>query len=398
MKIKNLNFGLGNFLSDSAKFKNYLPQLLTLFVIIFIIGFFAFNAQTNMENRGIVFGFGFLAQEASFDIQFSLIDYDGSHSYARAYLVGLLNTILVASIGIFFATILGVVVGISRLSPNYLIAKFAAVYIEIFRNIPLLLQIFFWYFAALRALPLPKEAISFFDISYLTVKGWYIPRFIWTNFSILFYSLIAAIVAIIFIYTYAKKQQEETGKRIPTLIISTILIILLPLLTFLLGGVSLSFEYPTLIKQSPTIFNFTGGVGIIPELMALALALSLYTATFIAECVRAGIMGVSKGQKEAAASIGLTPGQVLKLVIMPQALRIIIPPTTNQYLNLTKNSSLAAAIAYPDIVLVFAGTAMMQTGRAIEIVSITMLTYLSLSIVISMFMNWYNKKIAIKEK
>ena len=398
MKIKNLSFGLGNFLNDSAKFKNYLPQLLTLFVIIFIIGFFAFNAQTNMENRGIVFGFGFLAQEASFDIQFSLIDYDGSHSYARAYLVGLLNTILVASIGIFFATILGVVVGISRLSPNYLIAKFAAVYIEIFRNIPLLLQIFFWYFAALRALPLPKEAISFFDISYLTVKGWYIPRFIWTNFSILFYSLIAAIVAIIFIYTYAKKQQEETGKRIPTLIISTILIILLPLLTFLLGGVSLSFEYPTLIKQSPTIFNFTGGVGIIPELMALALALSLYTATFIAECVRAGIMGVSKGQKEAAASIGLTPGQVLKLVIMPQALRIIIPPTTNQYLNLTKNSSLAAAIAYPDIVLVFAGTAMMQTGRAIEIVSITMLTYLSLSIVISMFMNWYNKKIAIKEK
>ena len=398
MKIKNLSFGLGNFLNDRAKLKNYLPQFLTLFVIIFIIGFFTFNAQTNMKNRGIEFGFGFLAQEASFDIQFSLIDYDGSHSYARAYLVGLLNTILVASIGIFFATILGVVVGISRLSPNYLIAKFAAVYIEIFRNIPLLLQIFFWYFAALRALPLPKEAISFFDISYLTVKGWYIPRFIWTNFSILFYSLIAAIVAIIFIYTYAKKQQEETGKRIPTLIISTILIILLPLLTFLLGGVSLSFEYPTLIKQSPTIFNFTGGVGIIPELMALALALSLYTATFIAECVRAGIMGVSKGQKEAAASIGLTPGQVLKLVIMPQALRIIIPPTTNQYLNLTKNSSLAAAIAYPDIVLVFAGTAMMQTGRAIEIVSITMLTYLSLSIVISMFMNWYNKKIAIKEK
>ena len=398
MKIKNLSFGLGNFLNDRAKFKNYLPQFLTLLVIIFIIGFFAFNAQTNMNNRGIEFGFGFLTQEASFDIQFSLIDYDGSHSYARAYLVGLLNTILVASIGIFFATILGVVVGISRLSPNYLIAKFAAVYIEIFRNIPLLLQIFFWYFAALRALPLPKEAISFFDISYLTVKGWYIPRFIWTNFSILFYSLIAAIVAIIFIYTYAKKQQEETGKRIPTLIISTILIILLPLLTFLLGNVSLSFEYPTLIKQSPTIFNFTGGVGIIPELMALALALSLYTATFIAECVRAGIMGVSKGQKEAAASIGLTPGQVLKLVIMPQALRIIIPPTTNQYLNLTKNSSLAAAIAYPDIVLVFAGTAMMQTGRAIEIVSITMLTYLSLSIIISMFMNWYNKKIAIKEK
>jgi len=394
MKFINLNFGSEN----NFKIRSYLPQALTLFVIVFIIGFFAFNAQNNMANRGIEFGFGFWGQEASFDIQFSLIEYDGSHSYGRAYLVGLLNTILVSVVGIFFATILGVVIGISRLSSNYLISKLAEVYIEIFRNIPLLLQIFFWYFAALRALPLPKDAINFFDISYLTVKGWFIPKFIWSNFSIIFYSIIAAIVASIFISTYAKKQQEQTGKRIPAFWISSGLIILLPLLTFFIGGVTLDFEYPVLIKQSPTIFNFTGGIGIIPELIALALALSLYTATFIAECVRAGIMGVGKGQKEAAASIGLTAGQILRLVVMPQALRIIIPPTTNQYLNLTKNSSLAAAIAYPDLVLVFAGTAMMQTGRAIEIVSITMLTYLTLSILISMFMNWYNKKIAIKEK
>jgi len=394
MKFKSLSFGSG----ENSKIKSYLPQALTLFVIVFIIGFFAFNAQNNMANRGIEFGFGFWGQEASFDIQFSLIKYDGSYSYGRAYLVGLLNTILVSVVGIFFATILGVVIGISRLSRNYLISKFAEVYIEIFRNIPLLLQIFFWYFAALRALPLPKDAINFFDISYLTVKGWFIPKFIWSNFSIIFYSIIAAIVASIFISTYAKKQQEQTGKRIPAFWISSGLIILLPLLTFFIGGVTLDFEYPVLIKQSPTIFNFTGGIGIIPELIALALALSLYTATFIAECVRAGIMGVGKGQKEAAASIGLTAGQILRLVVMPQALRIIIPPTTNQYLNLTKNSSLAAAIAYPDLVLVFAGTAMMQTGRAIEIVSITMLTYLTLSILISMFMNWYNKKIAIKEK
>jgi len=394
MKFKNLSFVLG----DSSKIKSYLPQALTLFVIVFIIGFFAFNAQNNMANRGIEFGFGFWGQEASFDIQFSLIEYDGSHSYGRAYLVGLLNTILVSVVGIFFATILGVIIGISRLSSNYLISKFAEVYIEIFRNIPLLLQIFFWYFAALRALPLPKEAINFFDISYLTVKGWFVPKFIWSNFSVIFYSIVAAIVASIFISIYAKKQQEQTGKRIPAFWISFGLITLLPLLSFFVGGVTLDFEYPTLIKQSPTIFNFTGGIGIIPELIALALALSLYTATFIAECVRAGIMGVGKGQKEAAASIGLTPGQILRLVVMPQALRIIIPPTTNQYLNLTKNSSLAAAIAYPDLVLVFAGTAMMQTGRAIEIVSITMLTYLTLSILISMFMNWYNRKIAIKEK
>ena len=394
MKFINLNFGSEN----NFKIRSYLPQALTLFVIVFIIGFFAFNAQNNMANRGIEFGFGFWGQEASFDIQFSLIEYDGSHSYGRAYLVGLLNTILVSVVGIFFATILGVVVGISRLSPNYLISKFAEVYIEIFRNIPLLLQIFFWYFAALRALPLPKDAINFFDISYLTVKGWFIPRFIWSNFSVIFYSIVAAIIASVFISIYAKKQQEQTGKRIPVFWISSGLIILLPLFTFFIGGVSLDFEYPVLIQQTSTIFNFTGGIGIIPELIALALALSLYTATFIAECVRAGIMGVGRGQKEAAASIGLTPGQILRLVVMPQALRIIIPPTTNQYLNLTKNSSLAAAIAYPDLVLVFAGTAMMQTGRAIEIVSITMLTYLTLSILISMFMNWYNKKIAIKEK
>ncbi len=398
MKITTLTSGIENFFDDRPKLKKYLPQALTLFFIIFVLGYFTFNAQVNMGNRGIEFGFGFLSQEASFDIQFHLIDYDGSHSYARAYLVGLLNTLLVSVVGIFFATILGIVIGISRLSTNYLISKFAEAYVEIFRNIPLLLQIFFWYFAALRALPLPKEAINFFDISFLTVKGWFIPRFIWTNFSVLAYSVILSIVAIFFIFNYAKKKQESTGQRIPAFFISLGIIIGVPLLSALFGGVSVDFEYPTLVQHSPTIFNFTGGVGIIPELIALALALSLYTATFIAECVRAGIMGVGKGQKEAAASIGLTPGQTLRLVVMPQALRIIIPPTTNQYLNLTKNSSLAAAIAYPDLVLVFAGTAMMQTGRAIEIVSITMLTYLTLSILISIFMNWYNKKIAIKEK
>ncbi len=398
MKIKNINLGITNFLDDRPKLKKYLPQALTLFVIIFIFGFFTFNAQVNMGNRGIEFGFGFLTQESSFDIQFHLIDYDGSYSYARAYLVGLLNTILVSVIGIFFATIIGVVVGISRLSSNYLVSKFAETYVEIFRNIPLLLQIFFWYFAALRALPLPQDAINIFDVTYLTVKGWFVPRFIWTNFSIFVYSIILSTVVIFLTFNYARKKQEATGKRIPAFLISLGIIILLPTLAILLGGVKLNFEYPKLIQQSPTIFNFSGGVGIIPELIALALALSLYTATFIAECVRAGIMGVGKGQKEAAASIGLTPGQTLRLVVMPQALRIIIPPTTNQYLNLTKNSSLAAAIAYPDLVLVFAGTAMMQTGRAIEIVSITMLTYLTLSILISIFMNWYNKKIAIKEK
>ncbi len=378
--------------------KKILPQLLTLLVVILIFGFFSYNAQVNMENRGITFGYGFLSQESSFDVQFSLIEFDGSHSYFRAYLVGLLNTILVSVIGIIFATIIGVIVGIARLSNNYLINKTAAVYVEFFRNIPLLLQIFFWYFAALRALPLPQNTEPMLGFFFLTIKGFFVPAIIWNNLDIFIYSIIAAIISIIFIRIYARKKQENEGIQTPVLSISIGLLIILPLLSFLFGGVDASVEVPVIKQLSQSGFTYEGGIKLPPELISLALALSLYTATFIAECVRAGVQGVSKGQKEAAASIGLTPNQVLKLVVMPQALRIIIPPTTNQYLNLTKNSSLAAAIAYPDLVLVFAGTALMQTGRAIEIVSITMLTYLSLSISISIFMNWYNKKIAIKEK
>ena len=382
----------------NIKVKKIIPQLLTLLVVVLIFGFFTYNAQINMDNRGIEFGFGFLSQESSFDVQFSLIEYDGSHSYARAYLVGLLNTLLVAFIGIIIATILGVIVGIARLSPNYLIERSATFYVEFFRNIPLLLQIFFWYFAALRALPLPQDTEPMFGVFFLTIKGLFVPRFIWENLDILFYSTLAAVISIVVIRNYAKKLQENEGKQLPVFSISIGLFVILPIIAFLIGGVSLSFEVPVLKQIATTSFIYEGGLGLPPELIALTLALALYTATFIAECVRAGIQGISKGQKEAAASIGLTPNQVLKLVIMPQALRIIIPPTTNQYLNLTKNSSLAAAIAYPDLVLVFAGTALMQTGRAIEIVSITMLTYLSISLTISLFMNWYNKKIAIKEK
>ena len=380
------------------KLNKIIPQLITLLAVILVFGFLTYNAQINMDNRGIEFGFGFLSQESSFDVQFSLIDYDGSHSYARAYLVGLLNTLLVAFIGIIISTILGIIVGVARLSPNYLIERSAAFYVEFFRNIPLLLQIFFWYFAALRALPLPQDADAIFGVFFLTIKGLFVPRFVWENLDVFLYSIIAVIISIIVIRNYARKLQENEGKQLPVLYISAGLFIILPLLTFLIGGVSLNFSLPVLTQLAATSYVYKGGLGIPPELIALTLALALYTATFIAECVRAGIQGISKGQKEAAASIGLTPRQILKLVIMPQALRIIIPPTTNQYLNLTKNSSLAAAIAYPDLVLVFAGTALMQTGRAIEIVSITMLTYLSISLSISVLMNWYNKKIAIKEK
>ena len=396
LKESKVSLTLENF--GTSRIKYYSPQFICLSVVVLIFLFFTFNAQMNMENRGIDFGFGFLTQEASFDMQFSLMDYDGQDPYWWAYVVALLNTLLVAVLGIIFCTIIGVIVGIARLSPNFLIRNSAAWYVEFFRNIPLLLQIFFWYYAALRALPLPQDASPLFGVTYLTIKGYYMPAFIWNNLNIFLYSILAAIIAIIFIRYYANKLRDNEGKQIPVFYISLIILIILPTFTFLAGGVSLNFEIPVLKQLSATSFIYDGGIAVPPELIALTLALSLYTATFVAECVRAGIQGISKGQKEAAASLGLTSNQVLKLVIMPQALRIIIPPTTNQYLNLTKNSSLAAAIAYPDLVLVFAGTALMQTGRAIEIVSITMLTYLSISLAIAALMNWYNKLIEIKEK
>ena len=396
LKESKVSLSIENF--GTSRIKYYTPQIICLIFVILIFLFFTFNAQINMENRGIDFGFGFLNQEASFDIQFSLVEYDGLDPYWWAYVAALLNTLLVALLGIIFCTILGVIIGIARLSPNFLIKNAAAWYIEFFRNIPLLLQIFFWYYAALRALPLPQDANPLFGVSYLTIKGYYIPAFIWSNLDIFVYTLLASIISIIFIRYYAIKLRDTEGKQLPVLYISLFILFILPGLSFLIGGVSLNFEIPELKQLSATSFIYDGGISLPPELIALTLALSLYTATFIAECVRAGIQGISKGQKEAASSLGLTQNQVLKLVIMPQALRIIIPPTTNQYLNLTKNSSLAAAIAYPDLVLVFAGTALMQTGRAIEIVSITMLTYLSISLAIAALMNWYNKSIEIKEK
>ncbi|MDC3099902.1 ABC transporter permease subunit [Candidatus Pelagibacter sp.] len=380
------------------KIKRYIPQILTILFVVLIFGFFTINAQVNMDNRGIDFGFGFLKQEASFDMQFTLLDYDGQDSYMWAYVVALLNTLLVSFLGIIFCTILGVIIGVARLSGNFLIRNSAAWYVEFFRNIPLLLQIFFWYYAALRALPLPEKAEPWFGVTYMTIKGYYIPSMIWENLNVFLSCLLASIISIIFIKIYAKKIQEKEGKQLPVLYISLGLITILPLLSFLFGGVTLDFELPVLKQLAKTSFIFEGGISLPPELIALVLALSLYTSTFVAECVRAGIQGISKGQKEAAASVGLNPNQILKLVIMPQALRIIIPPTTNQYLNLTKNSSLAAAIAYPDLVLVFAGTALMQTGKAIEIVGITMLTYLTISLSIAALMNWYNKRIEIKEK
>ena len=388
---------IDQYLNDHPKIKFLLPQVILIIFVLSIIFYFSFNASSNLSARGINTGFGFLSNKASFDIQFSLIEFNSSMTYGRAYLVGLLNTILVSVIGILFATILGFIFGILRLSSNPLASGLATTYIEFFRNVSLLLQLFFWYFTVLRLLPQADNSLVFFDTIYANIKGIYFPEFIWTNLSFLIYGLIFTFISIYFFNIYARRLRENSGKILPQFLISLGILIILPTLVIFMFGVGVEFSHPKL-EVEMGIANYIGGSSIIPEFLALAFALSIYTSTFIAENVRAGILGIDKGQKEAAASIGLTNTQILRLVVIPQALRIIIPPTTNQYLNLTKNSSLAAAIAYPDIVLVFAGTALMQTGRAIEIVTITMLTYLTLSISISIFMNWYNKKVSFTER
>ena len=380
------------------KNKKYFLQSALILAIVSLFIFFAINAQINMSNRGLQFGFDFLNREASFDIQFTLIEYSRSSTYLRAYFVGLLNTILVAFFGIIFATILGVIIGIARLSKNYLINNMASAYVEFFRNLPLLLQLFFWYYAALRILPLPQDAGEIFFSSYLTIKALFLPSLRWENFNIFLTLVFISIFLIIITKYYSKKIQEKDGTQLPFFFISIAILLILPSISLIFGFSSFSIEKPELLKLSETTYTFKGGLEIPPEFIALLLALSLYTATFIAECVRAGIEAIGKGQKEAAASLGLNTNLILKLIVMPQALRVIIPPTTNQYLNLTKNSSLASAIAYPDLALVFAGTALMQTGKAIEIVSMVMFTYLTLSIFTSVLMNWYNKKQQITEK
>lgn len=398
MKLLKKNIEkLNLFLENYPKIGIYFPQFLIILLLGIIISYFSLNASTNMAARGIETGFGFLGNKASFDIQFSLIDFDSNDSYARAYLVGLLNTLLVSGIGIFFATVIGFFVGVTRLSSNILASKVAEIYIEIFRNIPLLLQIFFWYFAILRLLPSSDNSLILFNFVFANIKGIYVPRFVWENLNHFVYGFLFSILAIYLFVSFSKKKQEKTGVQVPTFTTSLVIFFTINLIVIYFGNVGLSLSYP-ILETNRGLYNYMGGVSVIPELIALAFSLSLYTSTFIAECVRAGILGIDKGQKEAAASIGLSKGQILKLIVIPQALRIIIPPVTNQYLNLTKNSSLAAAIAYPDIVLVFAGTALMQTGKAIEIVSITMLTYLTLSVSISLLMNWYNKKNSIAER
>ena len=352
------------------------------------------NALTNLDARGIATGFDFLSQEAGFGIGLTLVEYDETFSYGRTFVVGLLNTALVSVLGIILATVLGFSMGIARLSSNWLVSRCAAVYIEIFRNIPLLLQIFFWYFAVLQALPSARQSLSLGEAIFLNVRGLYFPApVLEQGSSFVVAALIIGIIATVIINIWANNKQKLTGQQTPMFRVAASLILGLPLVVYFVMGMPISAEYPALKG-----FNFKGGISIIPELAALVLALSIYTASFIAEIVRSGINAVNHGQTEAAMSLGLPRSRTLKLVIIPQALRIIIPPLTSQYLNLTKNSSLAMAIGYPDLVSVFAGTTLNQTGQAIEIIAMTMGVYLTLSLLTSALMNIYNRKVALVER
>ncbi|WP_346911934.1 amino acid ABC transporter permease [uncultured Roseibium sp.] len=388
-------------LINDPKARGLFYQILLVSGLVALGYFIVTNTLANLERQNIASGWDFLNTTAGFGIIQALASYSETSSYGQALFVGFLNTLLVAVIGIFFATIIGFVVGVARLSNNWVISRLAYCYIELLRNIPLLLQIFFWYFAVLRAVPGKREKWSLFDLFHLNIAGLRGPKPIFAAGSeFIGYALIIGIIATVFVARWAHKRQEATGQQFPTFWTGVGLILGLPILTFFLSGMPISLDYPVFLDTGPKLqrgFQLGTGFNVIPEFLALTTALALYTASFIAEIVRAGIQAVSHGQTEAAHALGIRPGPTLRLVVIPQAMRVIIPPLTSQYLNLTKNSSLAVAIAFPDLVSV-GGTVLNQTGQAIEIIAIWMIVYLSLSLITSAFMNWYNQRMALVER
>jgi general L-amino acid transport system permease protein len=369
-------------------------QVVLLATIAFAIWWVVNNVADNLRRQNIASGFDFLGRTSGFDVAQSLIEYSNVSTYGRAFWVGLFNTLLVAALGIAFATIIGFVVGIARLSSNWLIAQLATAYVEVVRNLPLLLQLFFWYFAVLKSLPGPRQSYALPGGAFLNLRGLYVPAPVpHPGFELIVIALALGLLAAICLSLWARRRQALTGQPFPVFWTALTAIIGLPLIAFFVAGSPLSLEYPELKG-----FNFQGGIAVLPELMALLLGLSIYTASFIAEIVRAGILGVPKGQTEAAQAVGLSKGQTLRLVVIPQASRIIIPPLTSQYLNLTKNSSLAVAIGYPDFVSVFTGTVLNQTGQAVEVILMTMGMFLTLSLITSLFMNWFNSRMALVER
>ena len=369
-------------------------QAVLVVVLVAVFYMLITNTAANLRKQNIASGFGFIHRTAGFDVSQTLIAYDNSMTYGRVFIVGLLNTLLVAGFGIVLATVLGFIIGIARLSSNWLVARLATVYVELIRNVPALLQLFFWYFAVLKALPLPRQSLALPGGGFLNVRGLYLPAPVpQPGFDLVWLALLSAIVVSVVVALVARRRQLLTGKRFPVLWTTLGLITLVPFGAFIVLGRPLSFDYPELNG-----FNFRGGVVLQPEFVALLLGLSIYTASFIAEIVRSGIMGVTKGQKEAALAIGLSKSQSLRLVVIPQAMRIIIPPLTSQFLSLTKNSSLGVAIAYPDLVSVWAGAVLNQTGQAVEVILVTMIVYLTISLLTSAFMNWFNRRMALVER
>jgi len=367
-------------------------QVITLLIIAFVLYSGVSNLMFNIEAREIHTGFAFLSNRAGFDINESMITYTPEHSNLQVFYVGLINTLVVAVVGIIFSTIIGLIIGIARLSSNWLISKLAGGYIELFRNIPILIQILFWYNIALLTLPSPRGSFNFFDSIFINKRGIYVPEpvsesgFVWVLVA-----FVLGIVLTVFMKRHFRQRHDETGVHTNTLGYTIGLLFGLPLVAFFLLGSPMYLDYPSLQG-----FNFKGGRTFSPEFLALAFALSVYTATYIAEAIRSGIEAVNKGQKEAAAALGLTQAQSLKLVVLPQALRVAIPPTINQYLNLTKNSSLATAIGYPELMSAFGGTVLNQVGQAVEILGMTMAVYLVISLCISLLLNIVNKKMSIK--
>lgn len=354
-----------------------------------VLGWIAYeiisNARANLENQHIAAGFGFLRNNAGFDVNQTLISYTGSDTFLRVFVVGLLNTVVVSVVGIVFATLIGFIIALCRLSPNWLVSRVGEIYVEIIRNLPLLFQILFWYLAVLAALPNPRQSISLFGLVFISNRGLVIPSPIGQPGLMPFMAMIAfGVVASLGLRSYSRRALFQTGRVIRIWPYVLALLFGLPLVTMLVFGLPFTVELPQLKG-----FNFAGGARIIPEFVALTLALSTYTASFIAEIVRAGILSVHQGQMEAGASLGLSRGTTLRLIVVPQAMRVIVPPLTNQYLNLTKNSSLAVAIGYPDLVSVWAGTALSQTGQAIEIIAMTMGVYLLISLFTSFVMSVY---------
>lgn len=378
----------------NQRLRGFFAQALVITVTAGFLAFLAYNTQVNMQARGITNSLDFFGQEAGFGIIQSLIPYSPTSTYAQAFLVGLTNTLFISAVGIVLATLLGLLVGIARLSSNWLVSRLAGAYVEIFRNTPLLLQIFFFYFAVMQALPAVRQSLDVGGLMFVNNRGVYLPRPVpepafWAVVAALFIGIAASL----WLARWARRRQEATGQPFPVFWSGAALVIGLPLVVYFIAGQPLRWSVPHLAG-----FNFRGGMVAIPEFTALLLALTIYTAASIAEIVRSGIQAVSHGQTEAALSLGLPQRRVLQLVVLPQALRVIIPPMTSQYLNLTKNSSLATAVGYPDLVSVFAGTTLNQTGQAVVIIGITMGVYLTISLGISLLMNLYNKRVRLVER